>query len=128
MRSNRDQRQPARQSEQRTRQPQTQRPQERGYRESAGWGSAFRRDAEGNQPNYTGQILDPDGDELQIGIWIRTPRAGGPRYLRIHVEPPYQPEPDDELDDEPELPRRQRQPKDDFDQPENPADHDDIPF
>ena len=106
---------PARQSPQRHAQPQTRQPKESEYQENPGWGSLFRRDAQGNQPNYTGQVLDPDGDELQVAIWIRTPKGGGPKYLRMHLEPPYVPDDDDPI-------------QGDDDQDGTPDDDEDIPF
>jgi len=96
MRSNQQQRQPAqRQQPAKRQQPRTQKE----YKEGPGWGSAFRRDAEGNQPQFTGTVLDPDGDELQIAVWVKTPRNGGQKYLRVHLEPPYRPDAEDPLGD-----------------------------
>ena len=112
VRSNREQRQPATQSPQRRQQPQTRQPQERERQErqeDPGWGSLFRRETEPgrNQPQYTGQVLNPDGDELQVAIWIKTARSGQ-KYLRIHLEPPYEPDGDDldgdQLEDDDDIP------------------------
>lgn len=109
---------PASESPQRRAQPQTRQPKETEYQEDPGWGSLFRRDAQGNQPNYTGSVIDPDGDELQIAIWIRTPKGGGAKYLRVHLEPPYAPDDDDPIQggDDPE------------DDRDDPDDDEDIPF
>ncbi len=96
-RTTRTNRAPAVESPERRAQPQTRQPKESGYQEDPGWGSLFRRDAQGNQPNYTGTVNDPDGDELQIAIWIRTPKGGGAKYLRVHLEPPYTPDDDDPI-------------------------------
>lgn len=74
------------------------------YEEESGWGSAFHRpDNEAPQPSYTGTgVVDletlraiaeaADGNalcEFQISVWPRRARTGT-KYLRFHVEPPYQ--------------------------------------
>jgi hypothetical protein len=70
------------------------------YVENDGWGSAFRRpDNTGGQPQYTGQALDPDGNELDVAVWVRRGKNGA-QYLRIHLQPPYEGGGDDGDDDE----------------------------
>lgn len=98
------------------------------YEEEPGWGSAFHRpDNESPQPTYTGTgMLDREtakaiieaGGEFQISVWPRRARTGT-KYLRFHIEPPYQGGSEDaDLDD------------DDFDGPADSADDDDgdMPF
>jgi hypothetical protein len=81
------------------------------YVENDGWGSAFRRpDNTGGQPQYTGQALDPDGNELDVAVWVRRGKSGA-QYLRIHLQPPYEGggDDDDELDvDEEPAPKAKR--------------------
>lgn len=72
---------------------------EQDYQEDAGWGSAFHRpENEAPQPSYTGNgVLDSDtlkaiheaGGEFQISVWTRRARTGT-KYLRVHIEAPYQ--------------------------------------
>lgn len=62
------------------------------YEEQAGWASAFfRPDAEGDQPHFTGPGKDEDGDDIQVSVWLRRSK-NGTRYLRIHLEPPFEKE------------------------------------
>ena len=63
------------------------------YQENPGWGNVFfREDAQGNQPKYTGQVLDLEGNELSIAIWPRV-ASTGTKYLRVHLEEVYNPDP-----------------------------------
>jgi hypothetical protein len=105
------------------------------YTEDPGWGSLFHRpDNEGNQPAYTGQGLDIDGNPIELAIWIRKSR-NGKKYLRIHIQEPY--EADDaggDIEDDDDKPRRSRARARDDRPEEDGADYDedddeqDIPF
>jgi hypothetical protein len=80
------------------------------YKEEPGWGSAFERpENEDPQPKFTGTgLLDREtakaileaGGEFQLAVWVRRAKTGT-RYLRIHIEPPYDGgvDEDDDLDD-----------------------------
>ena len=70
------------------------------YEEQPGWANLFLRDdATGNQPKYTGVGLDPDGNEIQVAIWPKRAKTGT-KYLRLHIEPPYESDEDEEEDDD----------------------------
>jgi hypothetical protein len=108
---------------------------EREFTEEPGWGSAFERDVEkgSNQPEWTGQILDLDGNELQVAVWERTSRSGDVDYLRIHIQEPLDDDDDDEEEEEEERPRRRSKPKKEKRRPrardrDNYTDDDDLPF
>lgn len=79
------------------------------YTEESGWGSAFHRpDNEAPKPTYTGTgVLDDEllkaihdaGGEFQISVWPKRARTGT-KYLRIHIEPPYEGGENAELDED----------------------------
>lgn len=78
------------------------------YEETANWASAFERpDNEAPQPGFTGTgvldldtlraIAQADGD-FQIAVWLRRSKSGK-RYLRFHIEPPYEGSEPEDADD-----------------------------
>lgn len=102
------------------------------YDEQPGWGSAFHRpENQAPQPSYTGSgMLDPEtlraifdaGGEFQISVWPRRARTGT-KYLRFHIEPPYQGGSEsDELDDD-EFAGNDAEPEAEAEAPD-----DDMPF
>lgn len=68
------------------------------YEETPDYGSAFERpDNEAPQPRFTGtgvlstetlKAIHEAGGEFQIAVWTRRANTGT-RYLRVHIEPPY---------------------------------------
>ena len=76
------------------------RQQQNDYEEQDGWASAFHRpENEGNQPKFTGQGLDANGDPIEVAIWVKRARSGQ-KYLRIHIQEPWQGDEDSDLDDD----------------------------
>jgi hypothetical protein len=76
------------------------RQQQDGYQENLGWGNVFYRpDNEGNQPDYTGQGVDLDGNDIEIAVWVKKSRRGT-EYLRIHLRAPYETDTEEEADDD----------------------------
>lgn len=74
--------------------------QQQDYEEQDGWASAFHRpENEGNQPKFTGQGLDVNGDPIEVAIWVKRARSGQ-KYLRIHIQEPWQGDEDSDLDDD----------------------------
>ena len=39
-----------------------------------------------NGPQYTGK-LNVEGKDYRIAVWVKTPKAGGDRFLSFQVEP-----------------------------------------
>lgn len=105
--------------------PAKKKPRQQEYEETPGWGSAFHRpDADGNQPQFTGPmvldrdtmkaILEADG-AAELAIWTKRAKSGA-RYLRVHLQAPYEQEAeDDDIDDL-------------FDDDQEADDDEDLPF
>ena len=85
-------------------------------------GVLFKNDKEGNEkrPDYTGRI-NVGGHEYELAAWIRTPDAGGAKFMSLNVQEPRE----RQQSATPQERQAQQQPSglssfDDFD--------DDIPF
>ena len=96
------------------------------YQEEPGWGSLFHRpDNEGNQPQYTGQGLNENGEPVELAIWVRKARSGA-KYLRLHIQEPY--EADAAEDDELDVDDEDLEDPDLEEDEEDEDEEDDIPF
>jgi hypothetical protein len=89
--------------------------------EQPGFGTCFdRRKSRTNDkaPDFsTGEepVKLDDGSEVEVAVWVRKSRSGK-RYLRVHVQRPYEYDDADDLDDDEEENGR------------DDDDEDDVPF
>lgn len=75
------------------------------YEQKPGTIAVFKADKEGNdkRPDWTGNMMDPDGKALQVSLWISESQKGL-TYLSGKVQEPYSPGSDggnDSADDVP---------------------------
>lgn len=67
------------------------------FEEKDGFGTVWHRpDAADNQPSYTGEGLDPDGNPVRVALFTRSNDGkpyrsrNGVRFMRFHIEPPWE--------------------------------------
>ena len=59
-----------------------------GYEKKPGDISVFKNDkAEGNQPQYRGELLTPDGKPLTVSLWVKEGKNG--KFFAGKVQEPF---------------------------------------
>lgn len=56
-----------------------------------GTGAIFkneRKESE-NHPDYRGVIISPNGEEMQVALWLKTAQTTGKKYFSVAVSTPY---------------------------------------
>lgn len=56
-----------------------------------GTGAIFkneRKESE-NHPDYRGVIISPNGEEMQVALWLKTAQTTGKKYLSVAASAPY---------------------------------------
>ena len=62
------------------------------YQMKAGQGSAFPKNkTKETQPDYSGELLTPSGEKLEISMWKKPMKNGG-EFFSISVKPPFVPQ------------------------------------